>query len=363
MFIVRTFTTLVLAALIFGGFTARPAVAQDLPVLERTDPTPIPYEQTMDLSLPESERIQTHLAAVEADLRRAIPDGLNQSQLSERIRLLDHLGEYRRAGVFPVNDYLPELTPVFVDRIGTHCAVGELMRVSGAADLACAIADTTNFATVRELGTRDDVVAWATRVGFTLAECARIQPGYCGLNNDPQDLAVEITGTTAHITWTNPVTYDEIWVSLSVTYPDGTYESYFGSLESGSFEEWTFTELPFGDYEFGLLGSCGGFGTAEAGPLEFSIVPPTLIRGDTNGDGVVNVADVIRTLGYLFTGEAPLDCMEAGDANGDGTVNIADPITVFGHLFFGEAPILAPYPECGEELEPTLSCAVTSTCP
>ena len=44
-------------------------------------------------------------------------------------------------------------------------------------------------------------------------------------------------------------------------------------------------------------------------------------------------------------------------------MNIADPITVFGHLFFGEAPILAPYPECGEELEPTLSCAVTSTCP
>jgi len=75
----------------------------------------------------------------------------------------------------------------------------------------------------------------------------------------------------------------------------------------------------------------------------------TFVRGDTNGDGVVNIADVITTLNALFL-QGPVLCEDAQDGNDDGLLNIADGIHVLGALF-GNPPnvIVAPYPDCGED--------------
>jgi hypothetical protein len=58
------------------------------------------------------------------------------------------------------------------------------------------------------------------------------------------------------------------------------------------------------------------------------------IRGDANADGVVNIADVVHVLNYLFAdGPEPIPSLDAGDANCDGTVDIADVVHLINYLF------------------------------
>ena len=82
--------------------------------------------------------------------------------------------------------------------------------------------------------------------------------------------------------------------------------------------------------------------------------PPsgTFIRGDANGDGLLNLADAIRTLGVLFTGDEPLDCEDAADTNDDGQLNIADPIQLLSYLFNGGSAPFAPFPVPGDDPTP-----------
>ncbi|MGE3164593.1 MAG: thrombospondin type 3 repeat-containing protein [Planctomycetota bacterium] len=70
------------------------------------------------------------------------------------------------------------------------------------------------------------------------------------------------------------------------------------------------------------------------------------IRGDANTDGVVNIADAVQTLNYLFSG-AGVPCRTALDANGDGVINLVDPIYTLYYLNgLGPAPF-HPFPSCG----------------
>jgi len=74
------------------------------------------------------------------------------------------------------------------------------------------------------------------------------------------------------------------------------------------------------------------------------------IRGDANGDGEINLADAVTSLGYLFLGAVPAGgafCEDSADANDDGTLNITDPIQVLGYLFLGGTAPAAPFPEKG----------------
>jgi parallel beta-helix repeat protein len=63
------------------------------------------------------------------------------------------------------------------------------------------------------------------------------------------------------------------------------------------------------------------------------------VRGDANGDGVINSADVSYLINYLFvSGPAPFPLV-AGDANCDGNVNSADVAYLINYLFVsGPAP-------------------------
>jgi hypothetical protein len=62
------------------------------------------------------------------------------------------------------------------------------------------------------------------------------------------------------------------------------------------------------------------------------------LRGDANGDGIINSADVVHLINYLFVGgPAPLP-LAAGDANCDGIVNSADVVYLINYLFVGGPP-------------------------
>jgi len=70
-----------------------------------------------------------------------------------------------------------------------------------------------------------------------------------------------------------------------------------------------------------------------------------IFLGDTNCDGVCDIADVVCTIGYLFGG--PHDrcrspcCMTAMDANADRRIDLADAVTILSYLFRSR-PLNAP---------------------
>src|SRR5690606_7297018 len=70
------------------------------------------------------------------------------------------------------------------------------------------------------------------------------------------------------------------------------------------------------------------------------------IRGDTDGNGTINLNDPVLVLNWLFTdGRAPV-CVAAADPNGQGSINITSAVYVLQWLFVGGPPPLPPN-ECG----------------
>ncbi len=81
-------------------------------------------------------------------------------------------------------------------------------------------------------------------------------------------------------------------------------------------------------------------------------LPELFIRGDSNSDGKVNVADPIYTLLYAFAGGEAPTCLDTADSNDDAAIDVADAIFVLQYLFV-EGPMLpGPYPACG--IDPTV---------
>ena len=58
-------------------------------------------------------------------------------------------------------------------------------------------------------------------------------------------------------------------------------------------------------------------------------------------------------------------CREACEANGDGAVNIADMVWILGYLFAGGPAPVAPFPDCGPDPEPetAFDCEFGTACP
>ncbi|MFN0060625.1 MAG: dockerin type I repeat-containing protein [Planctomycetota bacterium] len=71
------------------------------------------------------------------------------------------------------------------------------------------------------------------------------------------------------------------------------------------------------------------------------------VRGDVNGDGMLNLGDIVSLLSYVFSSGAAPQPLEAGDLNGDGLVNVADAIYGLSFLFNGGPQPPAPYPTAG----------------
>jgi hypothetical protein len=87
-------------------------------------------------------------------------------------------------------------------------------------------------------------------------------------------------------------------------------------------------------------------------------------RGDSNGDGTLDISDAIHLLGFLFLGgPAVLSCEDAADANGDGTLDLSDAVYVLLFLFQGGAAPPAPGPDtCGTAPMPALGCESYGAC-
>jgi hypothetical protein len=88
-------------------------------------------------------------------------------------------------------------------------------------------------------------------------------------------------------------------------------------------------------------------------------------RGDSNGDGGMNIADAVYILQNLFAQGPAIDCMDAADSNDDENVNIADAVYILQNLFAQGPPIPAPGPDtCGADPggEPDIGCVSYTSC-
>ena len=82
-------------------------------------------------------------------------------------------------------------------------------------------------------------------------------------------------------------------------------------------------------------------------------VTGNFVRGDTNEDALVDIADGIKCLGYLFNGQPGVDCMARMDINDDNLIDVADPIYLLSFLFNAGVAPLAPFPDSGPDPTPT----------
>jgi hypothetical protein len=120
----------------------------------------------------------------------------------------------------------------------------------------------------------------------------------------------------------------------------------------------------------GLAVSAGGGGETRARFAEVSGPPfavtapePRFRRGDVDGNGVVEITDPVKLLGYLFLGSGSPECLEAGDTDNNGSIDITDAVTSLGYQFLGQTAPAAPGPtSCGPDpAAPFLGC--DRTCP
>ncbi len=120
--------------------------------------------------------LQAHLAWCELKLRLR-----TRSDQHRRWQVLDSLHRYWRAGRFPQNHFpVAGRLPIFIDDAGTHCAVGQLMAETGAADLAQEVNRRRRFVYLEEvdLDQEPEIKQWLTRYQLKPDEAALIQPTY-----------------------------------------------------------------------------------------------------------------------------------------------------------------------------------------
>ncbi len=91
-------------------------------------------------------------------------------------------------------------------------------------------------------------------------------------------------------------------------------------------------------------------------PGEGDLPPPEgdlFRRGDTDGNGSVELTDAILVLDYLFQGSGAPGCLDTADSDDNGKVDISDAIRLLGWLFLGGEPLPAPgAQECGRDPTP-----------
>ena len=76
--------------------------------------------------------------------------------------------------------------------------------------------------------------------------------------------------------------------------------------------------------------------------------PIPFIRGDTNEDDKVDIADVITTIEYLYGGKTENldeDCLGRADVNDDVKVDLADIVCSISYIFGSGQPPAPPFPE------------------
>ncbi len=141
----------------------------------------------------------------------------------------------------------------------------------------------------------------------------------------------------------------------------GTYEQTFIPLQTNS--SGNSTNSTGGSSS--SSGSSSGGGTPGGLPMP-PVCTGTFVRGNVNNDqlSLIDIADVIYALEFLFqTGNAP-PCGDIADINDDNVLDISDPVYLLGYLFGNGGQPYEPFPTTGydEQGEGALTGSPWSLC-
>ncbi len=84
-----------------------------------------------------------------------------------------------------------------------------------------------------------------------------------------------------------------------------------------------------------------------AGGFNYGSAAGQFIRGDFDGNLVVNLTDPIALLDHLFLGAEGPACPDAADFDDTGVLNVTDPIFLLDYMFLGGPRPPAPFPDEG----------------
>ena len=99
-------------------------------------------------------------------------------------------------------------------------------------------------------------------------------------------------------------------------------------------------------------------GVARPGLVDGKVtIRKAFIRGDSNQDKRIDIADGIFLLDYIFKGGRAPKCDDAADSNNDSRLDISDPIFYLNYLFKGGPQPSSPFPIPGVDPDTdTLGC-------
>jgi len=145
---------------------------------------------------------------------------------------------------------------------------------------------------------------------------------------------------------------EEYTYTSSTTDPDGdslyylfgwgdeTYSEWVGPHASGNTAEANHTWTDSSSYEIKVIAKDeNGVFSQWSDPLTVDIC--VFFYGDANGDGVIDLGDVLYLINYLYKGGTAPDPLEAGDCNCDGVVDLGDVLYLISYLYKG-----GPAPDC-----------------
>ena len=69
----------------------------------------------------------------------------------------------------------------------------------------------------------------------------------------------------------------------------------------------------------------------------FNIIPSTVVKGDANADGFVNVTDIVATVNFIMEKPSPNFTKVGADVNGDGVINVTDIVKMVSIIMSGNS--------------------------
>ncbi len=162
---------------------------------------------------------------------------------------------------------------------------------------------------------------------------------------------------------------------LRILYSNGNLEvylTYTDSISGAEFDDQLIIDTFVGNIDgcdggsvmqsgrVAILGGTGGAGIdADIDDLTITTISggpgggTNFRRGDTDGNGALEITDPINNLSFQFLGTFTPPCLDAADYDDNGKVEITDPIANLSHQFLGTAPPAPPGKDtCGPDPTP-----------
>ena len=298
------------------------------------------YGKLPTADTPETLRIETHLRFVHRLLSHSTPSHISPDLRRARQRNLDRLARYIDAGVFPINTLpLQGRRPVFIDHVGTRCAVAAIAEYGVGAGAVTAIAGRHRYSYLPDIAV-PALAQWQSSSGFTPIELAMIQPAYAYANFD-----VEGTATSPVPLLTSPGGDGESLIDQGFWLNIRVYDAFFDPVQGiPAFDFWLIDCDPNRD-----LYLCAGSNSASAdhatsanGVTKMSLTSPAI---GGCADGVALVVQGMIVMDSL-SGYATIKCapiyVRSPDISGDGRVDLVDLAAL------AEAYTPLPYDDCSD---------------